>query len=687
MRFRLSVMASKHRNSIPANSASLCVRRNVVQSPCRSGRDVVSGVLDVVTADSSSPGRIAVARMWSTVNAGRGVVATLGLLLAMVLAMSAESAGVASREEPADLLQATLPDPGDVVSAYATLRGWVDGFDLPALTDPAAKVPLRGATGVCVILRRSGRVLGSGVDSTAGDLMLRRAAGRALGEVLGDPAVANLPPSMATRVGGALTLELEVAGRPIPLLGRSPEEIADQLEPGLDGVAIRRGQRWAMRFAAQMRAANTAGRVQHLLAPLAGELGLAPMTLPQLTALENVSIYRLRTTHLAQSRPDASPFETVRGDTIVSEADVTRQAIATLADGIATHLITSLSPMHEPLGIMGTYRPAADRYDPLIAPPLEQALTAFALARYSNAPGIDEAIAAEAGQVSRLILRQLGTVAPGEDDPLATAPSCAAIVYAGLVRKQTYEDPVCRPLIAAAIQRVQSAYSPQTGFTQADQETGKSYTIAPHGQALVAGALSRLLREGLTRVEAPIVRGAIDAAWDSVPKHQQVTLLPWLGWAESDFAAATGRPPANTHRLLEIRRVLDASRIGSPSRPGPPDLAGGFALATSGRSVATAQSVRAAAFLATILRDPVLTPADTAQTSLGRHLQTVRFVMQLAVRDSSAWALRDPSRALGGLQAALWDRDQPLPVQALGLICAVETLASLDALDPAQRNP
>ena len=74
------------------------------------------------------------------------------------------------------------------------------------------------------------------------------------------------------------------------------------------------------------------------------------------------------------------------------------------------------------------------------------------------------------------------------------------------------------------------------------------------------------------------------------------------------------------------------------------------------------------ALLATMLRHPELTPPADAGVALGQHLQTIRFVMQLTVREPSLWAYRTPARVLGGVRAACWDADQPVAAQALALI-------------------
>lgn len=595
-------------------------------------------------------------------NIGRGVRATVGLVLAAALALPCRAEQAV---EP-------LPDPGDVVAAYGTLRDWLTAFRLPRPDDDASRLPLRDATGVCVILRHSGRVVGVGADWSGGGLMVRRAAARALGEVLADPSVSSLPDSVIQDIGRSLTLELEVGGALVPLVGRTFDMVAAQLEPGLDGVAMRRGDDLALLFPAQMRAANTAGRAERVLGPLAADLGLAPMTLPELLKRFPLSIYRFGATHLTQAAPDTPPFATVRGDTLVDDADVTRQALEDLAASLAARLAGSISPLDDPLGLMGTYRPVADRYDPLIAPPLDQALGAWALARYGA-----HAQATDASNAAARILDEMRLVVAGEDEPLADAGVCAAVVYAALELEGALGgDGEREQFVAEAVACVSGAFVPKQGFAR----TGDGLTVPPHTQALIAAAMARLLVTGSQRVGPQEVREAIDATWESVPPHRQVALLPWLGWAESDWAAATGRPNPAAERLRGIREYLDASRVGSADRPGPPDLAGGLVLSSGDRLAATAQTVRPASYLATMIRDPDLTRPDEAAVALGRHLKTMRFVMQLTVRDGSVWAYRNAPAARGGIRAATWDCDQPVGAQALGLITATETLTTLDAL-------
>ena len=106
------------------------------------------------------------------------VVATL--LLAVCCSTLAQSA-------PAPVI-----DDGQLQAAFAKLRQWVSDFETPKIEDELSRANVASASGVCVILRRAGRVMGVGSDASGDDLMLRRAAGKAMNEVLADPALASL---------------------------------------------------------------------------------------------------------------------------------------------------------------------------------------------------------------------------------------------------------------------------------------------------------------------------------------------------------------------------------------------------------------------------------------------------------------------------------------------------------------
>ncbi len=636
-------------------------------------------------------------------NIRHGVLATC-LLGVGLLATPAGASTPSASAAPQAVSLSGLPDAAGVAEAYLRARRWIDSFAPPAFDDPEARISIENATGICVILRNARRVVGTGTASIGADsepdLMLRTAVGRAMADVLGDPAVASLSEELRDQLGRVLTLELEVAGELRPLLGRNYHSIAQQIEPGLEGAAMRRGEMRAMLFPSQLRAANAAGSLVTRLPGLASEVGLEVIDLPTLQRRHSISLHRFRTTHLTQRTPAGFPFETFRGDRVVPLSEITEETIVEFADALAGHMLNRLwnapSALHDDtqvgdvgdalanaalpaesqlaLGMKGDYDPVRSAFWPAVAPPLDQALAALALMRYASSPHADEATAARARAAVSSILSGLATLEEGEVDPLIDPAACAVVVILLAERPELHaEDPAIDRLGRSALDVVSSSFSRGTGF-QSDHRS-----ISPHAQALLAAAMAARLGQADAASKpsgVDVVREAIDTAWASVPPQQHVSLLPWIGWAELAFAQATGEPMAGEAVLQSIRTAIEEERSLARDE-WDPDLAGGFPLVIgdiAGGNRPTAQTSRPAAFFATMLSEPTLTPDDELPGARERHRETLRFLVQLSVRETSEWWLRSPAAAIGGLRASMWDSTMPLPAQALGLMTAVESL-------------
>lgn len=591
------------------------------------------------------------------------------------------------------LEQDDATDPAQVVAAYFAARSWLDSFSPPLHDSPEARVPLDHASGVCVILRLTGRIVAMETvvasDVPHRDHLIRRAMGRAMGQVLGDPSVAALPEDMRPEVGRSLTLELEVAGPLQPLLGRTIERLAEQIEPGIDGLAMRRSDSVAMAFPSQLRASNNEGQTALRLPSLAAQLEVPPTELSAMLQQRAVTAHRFRTTHLAQLAPNRTPFETWRGDRTLAELEASMEGIAAFADQLALHTLASIWPGDEranddalrdtPLGVMGDYRPMQDVFRPLFAPPVEQALTSFALSRYAAAPGAQEAIRSRAMHGSLRLLLELEQLAPGEDDPLHDLAACAAIIYAVTAHPEARRSERIAQLMNGAANQVIASL--RDGRV-VDPRTGR--TVAPHAQAMAIGAAAKLSRSNPEMVDLLLVRTALDELWRAVPATEHVDLLPWIAWAEKDLAAP-GQPLAHLEDLQRIIAALDASRLTSSDAP--PDARGGFVLRSQHDAVPrpTSQTARPAVFYAWALRRPDLMPADNRNAASDQHRTTMRFLIQLSVRESFTWMLRSPERARGGVRASLWNHDLPRAAQAMALLAAAETLTSLaDTANPAE---
>lgn len=563
--------------------------------------------------------------------------------------------------------------------AFRTLREWVDDFDLPVPDTEEAQIPLDPATGVCIILRQSGRVVGIGRDVTGSDLMLRRAAGRALSHVLSDSSVSQLPEEFRNRIGPALTVQLEIAGRLEPLLGTSLSDYPHQLDPGLDGLAARRGNQLTTFFPSEMLALNTAHHPLAHWPRLARDLGLDAAHFEDQLKQSSVTMYRFRTLHLAQSSPDTRPMVTIRGDHLVPSMQIDRESLQALADRLADHILNRIWPGEEPLGLMGDYRPVSDDYHPLIAPPTEQALAIFALNEYTE--NISHERQAHVRTIVRQLLDELSRIEESETDPTSEIMSSAAIVFAITSFTEIELNPAVQKMFDAAVTKLTTTLLPQV-----DQEEQADFPqISPLDRAVGTSALTRIVKARQIQIDPEQLYDLVDQLWASSPPHRQISLLPWLAWAEMDIAALNKTPLRHTSELLELRTLLEKSQLVSP---GSPDLAGGLALTnTSHKSQATAQATRPAVFLASALAHPELTSVDEIPVAQDRLLQLMRFFQQLTIRQANCWTVSNPGRALGGLRSAPWDNRQPLAAQIMCLMAVNKTLYSLDTVASHNHQP
>lgn len=572
-----------------------------------------------------------------------------------------------------------LPSAEAMAMAFTRTRAWLNDFTLPAPDEPAARVPLPGARAVCIIIRRPGKVVGIGTDWSGDDLMLRRAAARAFGEALSDPVIRGLAESDPRELGRGLLVDIEIAGAPVPVVAGTYENLAGEIRPGLDGVAIRRGNDWRFRFPTEFRMSSTADSLPFVFPGMLSELGLSAKPLSALQRESGLSVYRFRTTHFVQPGSDQSPIETFRGDLLVPPQAIDRDAIASMARALIEHLEASLWPAEHPLGLHGTYRPLLDQYRPPIAPPGEQAMLAWALSRFAKTPGVEAADRDRALVLAQRIMNDLAVLEEAEDSPLTDQVTCAFLVLAGasLMPQAPVEEAMS--MLGAAEGVLVKSFNESSGFRPLDQGAPASggSQFSPTSQAIIAFALAERLRAGATNPPATTVRAAIDKAWTSVAAPDHLTLMPWIGWAEAAYADATGGELAHREDLMTIRELLRTVQVSPASDPESPDLHGGFRLAGRFGPRTTSQGLRGAAWLATIAGDTRLVPDYLQRAEIERLRAFTRFLAQLAVRPEACWTYPSPARSVGGIRNAAWEADQALPAQALGLLTYGEMLRLL----------
>lgn len=636
----------------------------------------------------------------------------------------------------APTMASSPPEIDPVAAAVAAARAatWVQAFDAPAPDDPAAQVDLGDVSGIRTALRARGRVVSEHVATVqpfqltpdeaaaATPRLLRRSVGGALAGTLADGMISRLRNTLGDRIGQRLTMELEIAGPIEPLAGRDLERIFATLEPGLDGLALRRDDQVALRFPGQMLTRGEASDFTRALAPLLIELDLPLVDYPELRERFNVRLYRFRTVHFVQETPGATPDLRVRGHQLVSRVGLDAATVADTGRDLFNHLVSRLWAADQPIGMRGTYNLNKDAYSPAVAPPREQALVALAFAHWAGSSFLRLDDRDRAIDAALVVLEELRLVAPGEADPLADPLASAAVVLTEieLDRLGRGVRPVPEPVMEARSADDDDAAAADDGEPRPidvdgppvpaarDRAAFRAKAIADvtaltaviaaaaederittlldeHDQAvLVAAATRHAIRpQGMPFNDAAELTAATTAIWESLPRGERLSLMPWIHWADIWRAEATGTPRRLDEEVRTMATVVETVQLG---RGTAPELSGGFLLAGSAVPIAGAQSIRPTVMLAAILRDPMLTAVDGRQTRAARLQAAMRFMMQLTVRPADRWTCQSISRAVGGIRSAPWDGRMPLAAQAIGLMTYGETLRSLASIG-AFRDP
>ncbi len=686
IRLRLSVNAVKASMAI-----SPVVYGDTLQPVCharqgRGARRVQPRSAHAGAARSSGNGRegpSARARVWRADNAWRCVRATSLALAVLALVLGVAPAWAqppaAPPGEPAD----APPSPAETMRLYRLVHTWVRQWSVPAQPTESELIRVPGAT---VVLRLNGEVIGRGTEiGGAGDpKTIWRVVAAAVAEADHRLPVENdaLRDESVRQMVAQMTISLEAAGALIPIDPRSYEEADRTLAPGLDGVAVRIGERLASMSPGAMLSTNMTPRqaLSAMASQAGGEATLGLIEPGELAEKHAAKFYRFKVTHLAQTGPKAEPVFLYRGARLFDTASLNQAELRALADRIAEHLLAGGWPGAEALGMVGTYEPWRDAYDPPAADPVDQLTVAYALRVYGHTPGVSAGQASTADRFVGSIMRDLKRIEPGETAPWDDVATSAAWVACG------NWAPGCQT-------RVLGAFDITSGFAQ---------DVPPAAKGLLALALVQLASEpgaaaaggggggGLARAEAAVRR-----AYRETAEGELVAQMPWLGWAEQRLAVLKGDkelPSAVALRQMRAlvwdHQVTLLSDSASEVLGGGPDLVGGIVFskgagAAGGLSAPmrpTWHSARPVAFIATMLGDPRLTDPAERPLELARLLASVRFLRQLQADEGTMWMYPKQRRALGGIRAAPWDQRMPPDASAMALLAVCGTLESLEAI-------
>jgi len=582
----------------------------------------------------------------------------------------AQPAPVAVQSEPADDL--APPSPEATMAAFRHARAALVG------EDPGPLPELRSG-GAALTLRLDGSIVarGQSFDTT-------RALELALATAREDLA-RRMPPAVDV-VGEAArrnelaraTLSLELAGPLIPVAFRTFAEADLSMAPGLDGAAVRLGERVEGGFPTTALLSGKLGG-EMLGAAISGLLGDASVVLPntadgELGAIarqRGLTCYRFRTTHVAQHSAGLAPSFLHRGMRVVRAADVTTGALHELADRMAQSLIARTIIDEARLYPGGTYNPVTGRTEPATASPQVRALAGYALAVYARTTR-DRTGAFSSIASSRDILRTL--LRPQRDEPLVWDDPGAAAAVLLSVRELGLADPDAPVLDAESLLKVDRAVAESH-----TSQGGWSPKVAPEDRAIVACALAARAAEALDLHRASFhaqANSAVRSLYRDTPPEKLTLHMPWLVRAELLLAGEKGEIGA-APALRDFRSVLWKHQLAPSEDPERVDLAGGIVFTGGLNPYPMWTTAKPLCATAQMLGDPRLTDTDELMPELSRLAAALRFVRQLTTDEYSAFLSVERARAIGGVRSAAWDPKQPPEATVYSLVAVCESLRAM----------
>lgn len=517
------------------------------------------------------------------------------------------------------------------VPGWLAVRSWMDANSWPNSKDVKDQPSREGYQGLSAVLRLDGRTIGLARSFSDDPAILRRTAGKALGQAMSTPAVASLPEPLQAHAATRFTLELEFASKPEPLLGRTFGAAIKRLRPGIDGIALRRGSRWAYAFPGRMLATATAGSLSATMLRLAAELDLPPKDLDALRELDDVGLYRFETLRLAQSTPTAFPFEVYRCGSIVQpDPTATTVFAASIIDHFQRHRVPSDDERPEMPTFLGDFNVVADRHDPIEASPADRALVAWALATAAASSGVPDDARRAARSLALELLESLNTP-PKLDATTAFAVLAASSLHDG--------------------------NAPLDEFARA--------LLGDHPPA--KPALRPLLAAAIATLNVPIetIETNINLAWHNATADFLVSHFDWLAFAERSLATRTGERSARVQVLNDVATMLIARQLLADQSS---DLYGAIPLNSNAAYRIDARSLRLGVALHTLEDLGLVVPEPT-------HEGMLRFARQLQLANPDAALYLGHLKGLGGIRASPWTVNQPLASSAMALVLAAEHLS------------
>ena len=617
-------------------------------------------------------------------------------------------------------------------SAQALVEG--GGGDLPEPGDTpfVAELPVRGLVGVRVTLRRGGVTLGvgdhtfppaaAGPDAAPAPLdpnpqrdlvaATRAAMAAALDGVAESLANARLraaqntgsgrdiPVTSLAQLGPDLQVDLQVARRLEPItLARNEayHRLFREFAPGFHGLILHNPTQPAPAFTwpATALASNVAPESQ--LVQMLVTQGYRSTDIPLIAREGGPTLHRFQVIHYTRPTANGAPMLLTRGNLLYPPVTLSRRAVIATAERMARHLEGRLNPD----GVLaGTYQPTANRYEPAVAPPDEQALGRYALTAWSRLTLENAGNDAYVRDLAQRALDGARTAARRMNSEARPDPAAMALTLLTLIESPSLTDR--RAERDALADRLMQLRDEKVGFRAhraADDAAGQpGPKLNTPTQALIAMSLAAMFEQTRQPQYAQAVNSVIGPLWLTQRNALSVTALPWLLRAELTMyrlgADRAGQDPAAIAGKFAYLGSLVAGvverQIIEPPAVGPADVVGGFDLSPEPGSVPAPNWT--SAFVLSVVAQAVREPkVHEGHDRLGWLLScglTARFLAQLTMGEPSCYYVKSVSDAIGGVRRAFWDNQLPVASTAAALLALVELeRAMADARIPMGPDP
>ncbi len=573
------------------------------------------------------------------------------------------------------------------------------GRSRPSPDDPVisqAPAPDAPGAGACVTLRLHGHELTRAISMDAA-ASLRSAADQA---IVSARAAMPEPRDMLQRAARAeqwksATASIELAG---PLVEVDLATFADaggRVMTGIEGVAVRMGDRVEATFPAQMLVANDTPPTAFLslVSRITGDPTLAMPGVPahdagDLAKSHSLRFYKFRVVHAAQAAPGAAALPLTRGGRIVMSRDITMASMREFAQHLSDNILAQRTTADGRDELFSAYWPLQDRAAE-VAGPREKALACLALcesARLTHTPGADATLPPPVAAAQELLIPLLSIDGrlPADDLPPATAAMLVVSMselctWTGKPKGDWFDKTHAR--LAQAVQSSVDESGAWNDTTRVPERSIIALALVQLATDPVMGTGNRAspaAQSSLTRADAAIRALFRDTAPGALVMH-----MPWL--ARAEFLLANDDPIKSAAALRQMRDTAWSMQVGdAEARLAGNDLEGGLMLAgAGGDTTPTAQSARPFAFFAQALGDQRLTDKSELPAQTSRMLRALRFLRQLSLDTNWDWCLPNQQQAHWGVRTSVTDQRQSLDATSMTLITVSSALRSLESPPPA----